>query len=372
MKTLLRVLLASALCAAPLVASKEAKRPVTARAGRSPEAPSNYVQQHMASEHHIGAFDLPSFFQLHDLDRNGVLDRSEIEAIYGVHHSTSRKHSPNAEVHDQKADHIVNEVLRRLDKNGDGLVTRSEFLRGGTQGLPTFPEYGKSVLGHHYDEESEFFVHHEEKYHSKPEGQGADKYTHPEDLEHFAHHNAIEREEEERERFAEGMPSIEEDERREREARAQGKPYESRYTRQFQQDTLRREEDEQHLNRVGGAGREVLAEQHVFKTPEGPRRVVATDQNVMLSDGKLGDRDAPPVFVSGRGNVAGRAPEEFEGETELGRRIRLDRARREASGRPRFGQGSSGFSKPRNDADRLREGTPYKYRVSRKEFPRDM
>ena len=93
--------------------------------------PNNYMQDHMASEHHIGAFDLASFFALHDLDRNGILERSEIEAIYGVHHSLSRKHSQNAEVHDGKADMIVREVLRRLDTNKDGVVSRAEFLRGG-------------------------------------------------------------------------------------------------------------------------------------------------------------------------------------------------------------------------------------------------
>ena len=115
--------------------------------------PNNYMQDHMASEHHIGAFDLASFFALHDLDRNGILERSEIEAIYGVHHSLSRKHSQNAEVHDGKADMIVREVLRRLDTNKDGVVSRAEFLRGGKAGLPQFPEFGKHALGHHYDDE---------------------------------------------------------------------------------------------------------------------------------------------------------------------------------------------------------------------------
>ena len=43
--------------------------------------PGNYMQEHMASEHHIGAFDLASFFALHDLDRNGNLERPVIEAI---------------------------------------------------------------------------------------------------------------------------------------------------------------------------------------------------------------------------------------------------------------------------------------------------
>jgi len=49
--------------------------------------------------------------------------------------------------------------------------------------------------GHHYDIESEFFLHHEEEFHSTPETQTDESYTHPEDLEHFAHHEEIERKE---------------------------------------------------------------------------------------------------------------------------------------------------------------------------------
>lgn len=47
-------------------------------AGMAPhkKGAESYVQKHMASEHHIGAFDLGSFFSLHDLDRDGVLDVS--------------------------------------------------------------------------------------------------------------------------------------------------------------------------------------------------------------------------------------------------------------------------------------------------------
>lgn len=76
--------------------------------------------------------------------------RSEIEAIYGVHHSTSIKHSDNYEVHDQKAETIVKEVLKRLDKNYDGVLTKAEFVAGGADGLPSFEQFGKGVLGHHY------------------------------------------------------------------------------------------------------------------------------------------------------------------------------------------------------------------------------
>jgi hypothetical protein len=79
-----------------------------------------------------------------------IAQRSEIEAIYGVHHSTSVKHSPDYEVHDEKANKIVKAVLARLDKDGDNLITQREFTNGGADGLPAFEEFGKGILGHHY------------------------------------------------------------------------------------------------------------------------------------------------------------------------------------------------------------------------------
>jgi len=334
--------------------------------------PGNYMQEHMASEHHIGAFDLASFFALHDLDRNGILERPEIEAIYGVHHSLSRKHSPNAEVHDGKADTIVREVLRRLDFNKDGVITRAEFLRGGKAGLPQFPEFGAHALGHHYDEESEYFVHHESLYHNRPEDQTAEAYKHKEDLEHFDHHAAIEREEEERERLAEGMPSIEEDMRRKQAAAAKGETYDSAYEKQFSPEMKENAKDYEAMSELGAAGRDLLSAQHIFKTPDGIKKVEATKDNVIMPKGDLGNEDAPPVFAVG--DSAARAPaDHIDGETELGRKIRLDRARREANGRPRFGMGMNGFAKPRNDADRLRAGMPYKYRMKQNQgFLREM
>jgi hypothetical protein len=50
--------------------------PPASIAGEAPHAKGeeSYVQKHMASEHHIGAFDLGSFFSLHDLNRDGILD----------------------------------------------------------------------------------------------------------------------------------------------------------------------------------------------------------------------------------------------------------------------------------------------------------
>jgi hypothetical protein len=167
------------------------------------ETIQQYAQRHMSSEHHIDSFDTRSFFQLHDLNRNGFWDKDEIEAIYGVHHVYSQKKSKDEVEHQKKAEHIVNAVLKRLDINGDGLVTAEELEQIGLAGLPNFD--GLGAEGHHYDVESEFFLHHEEQFHSTPETQTDESYTHPEDMEHFAQHESIERKEAEREAKFQGV-----------------------------------------------------------------------------------------------------------------------------------------------------------------------
>ncbi|KAG9105179.1 hypothetical protein FRC07_009536 [Ceratobasidium sp. 392] len=164
---------------------------------------ANYAERHMANEHHIDAFNPSTFFQIHDLDRNGILDRGEIEAIYGVHHVYSKRKTPSEEAQAAKAAQVADAVLAAYDTNKDGFITMEEFLAKGLDGLPDFSSLGAE--GHHYDVESEFFLHHEEIYHNTPETQTDESYNHPEDIEHFAHHEEIERVEEERERKYEGL-----------------------------------------------------------------------------------------------------------------------------------------------------------------------
>ncbi|KAJ7269338.1 hypothetical protein B0H12DRAFT_1095266 [Mycena haematopus] len=178
-----------------------------------------YARRHMATEHHIDSFDLRSFFQLHDLNRDGFWDKEEVEAIYGVHHVYSQKKSKDDEEHQKKADHISGTVLQLLDKNRDGKVSPEEFESVGLDGLPNFDDMGAE--GHHYDIESEFFLHHEEEFHSTPETQTDESYTHPEDLEHFAHHEEIERKEAVKEAAYQGI-SVEEALAAHEEAPAQG------------------------------------------------------------------------------------------------------------------------------------------------------
>ena len=98
------------------------------------------------------AFDIPSFFALHDLNRDGIWDKEEIEAIYGVHHPYSKDKTPDKQQHDAKATRIVEEVLKAIDRNEDGFITLAEFEVAGLEGLPDFSSWGAE--GHHYDVES--------------------------------------------------------------------------------------------------------------------------------------------------------------------------------------------------------------------------
>lgn len=104
-------------------------------------------------------------------------------------------------------------MLAKIDSNVDGKISQEEFAAVGLGGLPNFDHMGAE--GHHYDVESEFCVshiqrlnrilndipvlHHEEQFHSTPETQTDESYTHPEDAEHFAAHAKIEQREAERE-----------------------------------------------------------------------------------------------------------------------------------------------------------------------------
>ncbi|KAF8633542.1 hypothetical protein AX15_001345 [Amanita polypyramis BW_CC] len=160
------------------------------------ETIEQYAKRHMSSEHHIDTFDVGSFLQLHDLNRNGFWERDEIEAIYGVHHVYSQKKSTDEEEHQRKADSVVEGVLTVYDLDKDGRISLEELEKIGLNKMPNYDNLGAE--GHHYDVESEFFLHHEEKYHSTPETQTDESYNHPEDLAHFAHHEKIERDEVER------------------------------------------------------------------------------------------------------------------------------------------------------------------------------
>ena len=122
----------------------------------------------MHTEHHIDAFDLESFFKLHDLNLDGYWDRAEIEAVYGLHHHSVKDKIPQKEIQDGRTAVVVDKVLKKLDTDQDGLISRQEFISAGPEGLPSFEGYkdlGRewpvhletrfALMADHYDEESE-------------------------------------------------------------------------------------------------------------------------------------------------------------------------------------------------------------------------
>lgn len=276
------------------------------------ETIQQYAQRHMSSEHHIDSFDIRSFFQLHDLNRDGFWDRGEIEAVYGVHHAFSQEQSKDEKAHKQKADDIVKAVRKSLDLNRDGRITAEELEQVGLDGLPNFE--GLGAEGHHYDVESEFFLHHEEQFHSTPETQTDESYTHPEDLAHFAQHEAIERKE------------------AEREAKFQGVPVE---------DILKAQEalNAQQPNPVGSRAEENL------KVQEG-------------LNAQLPNSDGPQAPVS---KPVNRVPPP-EKQDPL---VKFKDAHSEGARKGEWGTGEGGYKPPTEAGDKMRKNLPYKYKFRR-------
>ncbi|POW17328.1 hypothetical protein PSTT_00637 [Puccinia striiformis] len=138
----------------------------------------------MDKEHHIQGFDLESAFHLHDLNSDNILEASEILKLYGVDHETAIDQSDSVDHHNSVASRILGEVMDKLDLNKDGLITKSEFVSVVSIHGLHFNDI--SGLGHHYDEEGEYFLQ-----------------RHPT----FSHHEELEIKEDELSRIAQGLPA---------------------------------------------------------------------------------------------------------------------------------------------------------------------
>ncbi|KAG6218245.1 hypothetical protein E4U50_001701 [Claviceps purpurea] len=151
---------------------------------------ASWMEKHMAEEHHISSWDAGAFFALHDYNSDGYWQGDEIMRTYGLM-DPSNKDMPQS----KKTD-VLQHILRLLDANHDEVVSHDEFTdfmsRGGT-----LPDLGTGP-GHHGDDEYEYEIHHWEKYHD--ENTKLEDLTHPEDIEHFKHHEGMERQEEEQAR----------------------------------------------------------------------------------------------------------------------------------------------------------------------------
>ncbi|KAI5860348.1 hypothetical protein GGS23DRAFT_581052 [Durotheca rogersii] len=160
---------------------------------------ANWMAKHMAEEHHITDFDASSFFALHDFDADGNWEPAEMLRTYGLMDESNR------DVPAARRDEILGELLRLLDRDRDGRVTRDEFVAFVRAG-GALPDVGTGP-GHHGDDEYEYEIHHWEKYHD--ENTPIEDLTHPEDIEHFRKHEQLEDEELRLERLNK-MPIVEE------------------------------------------------------------------------------------------------------------------------------------------------------------------
>jgi len=154
------------------------------------DADADWATIHMAEEHHISNFDPGAFFTLHDYDNSGFWDSSEIQTTYGLNDESSK------DVSQEKRNEVAREVMRLLDKDGDGRVTKEEWMRFCEWGA-SLPDFGLGP-GHHGDDEYEYEIHHWEKYHD--ENTKEEDLIHPEDIAHFKKHDEME---DEAERVAE-------------------------------------------------------------------------------------------------------------------------------------------------------------------------
>lgn len=78
---------------------------------------------------------------MHDFDDNGFWDGSEIQKFYGLD-DVSNKDLPQS-----KRDEVLTEVLKLIDKDGNGLVERDEWLQF-IKADGILPDFGTGP-GHH-------------------------------------------------------------------------------------------------------------------------------------------------------------------------------------------------------------------------------
>lgn len=95
---------------------------------------TDWATRHMIEEHHISNLDPGAFFSLHDYDSSTAWTPGEILRTYGLDDASSR------DVPESKRQEVVRGVLDLFDQNGDGIVSRDEWVVGWGRGgrLPDF------------------------------------------------------------------------------------------------------------------------------------------------------------------------------------------------------------------------------------------
>ena len=152
----------------------------------------------LIEEHHITSFDAGSFFNLHDYDSSNEWTPEDILKTYGL------KDSSASHISQSEKENAVQKVISLYDRDKSGTISFAEFVTGDAQGIK-MPDFNFGP-GHHGDDEYEYEIHHFEKYHD--ENTREEDLIHPEDIEHFQKHEAMERQLEAQEQ-QDRMPIVE-------------------------------------------------------------------------------------------------------------------------------------------------------------------
>ena len=78
----------------------------------------------MAEEHHIANMDPSAFFTLHDYDNSGTWSGEEVRRTYGLDDESAK------EIDEEKKKGVVAVVMGLFDRDGDGVISREEFVDG--------------------------------------------------------------------------------------------------------------------------------------------------------------------------------------------------------------------------------------------------
>ena len=97
---------------------------------------ADWATRHMAEEHHIANLDPSAFFTLHDYDSSGHWSPDEIRRTYGLDDESAK------DVPVEKKINAVNEVIGMFDKDGDGGISREEWMDGWVKDGKRLPDFG--------------------------------------------------------------------------------------------------------------------------------------------------------------------------------------------------------------------------------------
>lgn len=128
---------------------------------------------------------------MHDYDSSNEWTKDDLLKTYGLK-DPSTKH-----ISESEKSAAIDKVIAIFDRDLSGTISFAEFTIGDAQGLK-LPDLGYGP-GHHGDDEYEYEIHHFEKYHG--EDTTEEDLIHPEDIEHFRHHEEMEMAQERQEKM---------------------------------------------------------------------------------------------------------------------------------------------------------------------------